>query len=431
MIGTHAVTVTPYAAGATVDVTCLIDEVSIHHGRDDASSQPEANSATINLSVNTDDTNLPPELDVGATVTITTTLAGQTSTRFVGRVTDVAQGWDEAGEDTPNAAISQVIATGVLSELGRRVVGDAPWGQELDGSRVSRIMTAAGIHLDPAFSDPGTVQILARDVDSQPALDVARGTAESAGGVVWSTRAGEVRYADANHRRGTVAALQLDACDVLVTPTWSRTTSGLINQVSIGYGVPAASGGDQPRYTGTRSDSIARYGTYGFSATTELAAQADAEAMGTLLLTRNAAPVWIMADLPVDLDDLTDAETLTLLSLDMHDLLSLTGLPVAGGTPGSAFLWVEGWTERLAWGVHEISFAVSGYCRTAPAPRWNDVNPTATWDTIGTLTWDDAACFGPLPNLGRWDDVPASDRWDLLAPAITWDAWNNYQRSAI
>ena len=50
--------------------------------------------------------------------------------------------------------------------------------------------------------------------------------AGDAGGIVWATRAGDVRYADANHRRGTVAALTLDACDVLVTPIWSRTTDG-------------------------------------------------------------------------------------------------------------------------------------------------------------------------------------------------------------
>ena len=40
-----------------------------------------------------------------------------------------------------------------------------------------------------------------------------------------------------------------------------------------------------------------------------------------------------------------------------------------------------------------------------------------------SLTWDDAACFGPPINIGRWDDQPATLRWDQV-PATT--TWNNY-----
>jgi hypothetical protein len=406
-----------------VDLTCLVDEVTIHHGRDDADSQPDASSATINLSVDTSYEEFPAAVEVGGIIRVVTTTAETSSVRFTGRVTDLTQGWDDEGENTPNAAVAQIIATGTLSELGRRVVGDTPWGQELDGSRISRIMAAAGLTLDPNTSDPGTVQILARDVDSQPALDVAQEVAESAGGLVWETRSGDVRYADADHRRGSTASLILDACDVLVTPTWRRTTEGLVNLVSIGYGVPTTEGGDQPRYTAQRADSIEAFGTYGFTSTTQLAALADAAAMGQLLLTRNRVPVWILSNLPVAVDDLNAADTTALLNLDMHDLLELVQLPAAGNTPTSVYLWVEGWTERLAWGVHDLELVVSGYCRTSPAPRWNDLQASQTWDSMGSITWDDATCLGPLPNRGRWDDVPASTRWNNVPFGVTWDTW--------
>ena len=135
----------------------------------------------------------------------------------------------------------------MLADLGRRVVGDVPWPQELDGARVARIMAAADVSLDPSYSDPGTVQVLPRDVDSQAALAIAQACATSASGLVWHTRTGEVRYADAEHRRGASPALQLNACDILVTPTWRRSSEGLVNLVSIGYGV-APEGGEQPRY---------------------------------------------------------------------------------------------------------------------------------------------------------------------------------------
>ena len=178
---------------------------------------------------------------------------------------------------------------------------------------------------------------------------MAQGTATSAGGIIWSTPAGDVRYADANHRRGTVAALTLDACDVLVTPTWRRTTEALVNDVSIGYGT-TPEGGEQPRWLGDRPDSKARFGTYGYTTATELAAAADAAALGTMLLTRNSSPVWVMTALPVAVGDLDAAGTAALLGLSMHDLVELTGLPAAGTVPTSTYLWVEGWTETLAWG---------------------------------------------------------------------------------
>lgn len=418
-IGIHSVIAQP--ASGPVDLSCHVDDVDVNHGRDDAGSQPDASSATINLDL--ENWSLPAAVDVGTPVTITTQGAGWQSIRFQGRITDITLGWDDAGPDTPNAGIGQIVAVGPLADAGRRVVGDAPFPQELDGARVSRVMALAGVTLDPLTSDPGTVQILARDIDSQSALDVSTGTAATAMGVLWETKEGAIRYADANHRRNIQPTMALDVCDVLVTPTWSRTLEGLINKVSLGYGV-APQGGEQPRVYYSDPDSIARYGTYDFSLETELALLNDAVAQAEYLVTMNGHPVWLMTDLPVAIKDLSDADTQTLLGLDMHSLILLRGLPViADGGISNAHLWVEGWTEHLAWGDHEITLAVSGYCRTAPPPRWNDVLPSTTWDNVGTLTWNDISCLGPPVNIGRWDNVPASDRWNTLDPAITWDEW--------
>lgn len=416
-----------YKGTPGTDISCLVDEVSITHGRDGASGQPDSATATVSFTATPVDP-LPAVVEIGSVVTVTTTPPPGTkgsSTRFVGRVTDLALGWDDNGEDTPDSVTGQLIATAPLADLGRRVIGDAPYAVELDGARVARIMTAAGVTLDAAFSDPGLVQIRARDIDRQPALDVARAVADDAGGLLWHTRDGQIRYADAGHRRGVRPTMTLDACDVLVTPTWKRTTEGLINQVSIGYGADPADGSDQPRSAGIDNASVAKYGLYYYTAATQLAAQADADALVQMLIVRNNSPVWVMSDLPVDVDGLTDEATLSLLGLDVHSLLNLTGLPAAGSAPTSAVLWVEGIRERLAYGVHEIDLVVSGYCRTAPPPRWNDLDPALTWDTVKptTLTWDQTTCLGPSIDRGRWDDAPASLRWDLVDPAITWDTY--------
>lgn len=415
MIGEHVVTV------AGVDISCLVDQVAIHHGRDDSGTQPEASTATVDLSLDTGETQLPIGLDVGSAVLVETVAGVTRSVRFKGRVTDIALGWEDRGEDTPNAVSAQVIAASDISELGHRVVGDVPFPQELDGARVARVFNLAGVSLDPAYSDPGRVQILPRDVDAQPALDVAYDAASSAGGVVWQTRTGEVRYADADHRRGTVPSVTLDACDILVTPTWQRTTDGLINKVAIAYGV-APAGGEQPQWIQARDDSVAKFGRYELSQSTALAALGDAQALATLYLTRNSSPVWILQALPVDMKSLSDAETAAILALDMHSLIAVTGLPLVGNVPTNTTLWVEGWSETLAFGEHDLLLSVSGYCRTVPPPRWDDVTPATTWDTASG-TWDSWSCQPPQPSLGRWTDIPASMRWNNVAPAITWDTW--------
>jgi hypothetical protein len=422
VIGTHEVLVYPQGdapAGTPEDITCLIDGVSIQHGRTDTTAQPEPAAATLDFTVGPG-APLPAVVDMGAWVKVVTHLAGEDSTRFVGRVTDLAIGWEDAGADTPEAGAGQLVAVAGLADYGRRVIGDAPFPAELDGARVARVFDVAGLVLDPAFSDPGTVQVVSRDVDRQPALEVARATADSAGGLIWHTRDGLIRYADAEHRRGTTIALDLDVCDVLVTPTWLRNLDGLVNEVSMTYGV-AVDGGERPNHHAVNTTSQARYGVYDYSVTVELAALSDAVAATSLILTQNGTPVWMLQELPVDVAGLTAAETHTLLGLEVHSLVRVGGLPETGQTPTSIAAWVEGWTERLAWGVHELTLAVSDYCRTTPPARWNDLDSSMTWDTAPGI-WDTAGCIGaPSPNLGTWDTVPASVRWDQVDPALAWD----------
>ena len=209
---------------------------------------------------------------------------------------------------------------------------------------------------------------------------------------------------------------------MLMSPRWNRSRSGVVNDVAIAYGL-APEGGEQPVTTASSAPSIAKFGRVAYSVTTQLATLADASAMATLLTTRNAEPVWLLDGIGLDLSVLDPAKQAAVLGLDIHDLINVTGFPV-GGPATSAALWVEGWTEDIAHGSHVIALAVSGYCRTSPPPRWDDVAPTRTWNTVpDTWTWDNVYCIGPSLSFGRWSDVPASFRWDQLAPTVTWDTW--------
>lgn len=422
MIGEHTVTVRSGATSA--DVSCWVDEVSIRHGRSDTTAQPEPSSATVNLSWDAAEGPLPDVVELGAALDVSTVLPTSTRYRFRGRITDIGLGWDEAGADTPETKAAQLSAVQSLADLGRRVVGDTPFPVENDAQRVARVATLAGMPLNPMVSDPGTVSIRARDIDSQPALEVMRETAESGQGVLWQTADGEVRYSDAWHRARVAVGLELDSCDVLVSPTWVRNLDGLVNEVAVGYGT--GGGGTQPRYTNTNATSQAVWGRYAYTTDTLLASLADAQTMGDLLLRRNFEPVWVLSAVPVDVAGLSESDTDRLLTLDVNDLVHIANLPTNGSAPTDIYGWVEGWSETLAHGVHDMELALSGYCRTSALVRWDDP-AGVTWNTIpnaATLTWDQSYCIGPPgPGIGRWDDTPTYLRWDQVATSVTWDTW--------
>lgn len=374
--GGHNVTVTP-PGGAALDFSCWVLDADIRLGRDGPDGQPDAASCTLNVIINETTGPLPAEIEIGSTLTVTTYTPGPPVTghrRYTGFITDIALGWDEAGVATPDEGRAQIICAGVLGALGRFVVGSTSYPQELDGARVARVMAEAGITLSPATSDPGTCQIIARTPEPAPALDIAQATAQSASGILWTTRQGEVRYADAVHRKGTPSSLTLDVCDILVTPTWRRSIEGMVNSVTVTYG-DSGSGS----YTASDTVSITKYRTFAYSISTLLASAGDASALGQLLMVRNSSPVWVMSELPIDMEHIDAARYAALLDLEMHALITVTGLPTIGGAPTTAQLWVEGWREELSYGTHALALVVSGYCRTAPAPQWDQVDPAWTW----------------------------------------------------
>ena len=414
------VTLTPIGLPA-VDISCDVGDVAINHGRGDPATQPDASTATITLPMG-----LVPDIELGSAVTVTSD-APTNPVRFAGWVSDMfteyAPQYDPAVGDVMVLPVSRIIAVGPLADTGRRYVGDVPWPQELDGARVGRILAAAGIAGVVGEVDPGTVEVLPRDVDRKSALELTQAVANDAVGVMWESRDGKVNYADADHRHGATIAVTLDACDILLSPRWTRTRSGMVNDVAVTYGVDPGSGG-RPVVTDSRPESIAAYGRMAYSVTTELATSDDAAEFAQLLMVRNAEPAWLLEGIQLDLFILDAAKTQAVLALDIHSLLAITGFP-EGGPETTVTLWVEGWTEDIRHDEHRLSLFVSAYCRTAPPPTWDEVPPTWTWNTLtADKTWDGATCWGgPLPMYGRWADVPASLRWDAVAASVTWDTW--------
>jgi len=389
-----------------IDVECEVLRANLRHGRDDATTQPVASAATLEL-VGI----LPPEAVMGAPIILDAELAGIRHRRFTGRISDISIAWE--GEQ----ALATIIAVSDLAITGRRVIGDTPWPAELDGQRVNRVLTLAGFPPDPIRTDPGSLTVLARDVDRQPAIAVAHDAADDGDGIVWQARDGAILYADVQHRRGAAVAAEFMACDIGAGAGWTISLEGVVNDATVRYGAA------EPQAEARATTGAAEL--YAASLSTRIASLADAQKRADAMVARQAEPAWIFGGLELELAApwWGLAESAAILELDMHSLVSVTGLP-AGSPATSALLWVEGWAERVEPGSWGLSLFTSDYCRTASYARWDDLDAGITWDSIDPArTWGGASCIPPQPARGRWNDVPASQRWDTTDPAITWDAW--------
>jgi len=388
-----------------VAAECDVRRASLIHGRDDPSSQPSADAATLELLGV-----LPAEARIGSPLAVYADWLGVEVPRFAGRISDIAVRWD-----APDIPLATVIAVGELAELGRRkIIGGgagAGMGEQLDGQRADRALLMAGVTRDPARSDPGTLYLYARDVApagllaTVPAAEITLEAAVSGNGMVWQATDGAVLYADAEHRRGEPPAVTIDACDVPLDINWRLGLEGLCNDATIGYG------NVQPKAEvyATNAASIAEHGTYAATLATALRDAPEAVKRADLIVARQASPAWVVDGLafPLEAEYVDPALTDALLGLEVHSLLTLTGLPSSSPYP-AAHLFVEGWTERIEGGGPDgpggwlLTLAVSEYCRTAPPPRWDDVAATWLWDAIDpALTWDSITCLAPpLPASG-------------------------------
>ena len=398
-------------------IECQVLSAAIHHGRDDATTQPSASTAVLEL-VDA----LPPEAVIGALVRVRAQLGPRPTinlVRFTGEITDVRIGWDPL--EGRLLARPQLICTGELGRLGRRMVGSTPWPAERDGHRVQRILAAAGVDSHSDVQDPGTVDVLARDVDRRAALELAHETANDGGGILWQNVRGWSLYADAAHRRGAPLGFTFDACDLGVGLLWTQSLEGVVNDVFVRYGDPVA------ELRSTDPVSVTEFGTFAASLSTRLVAEHDARRRADELVARQSRPAWIIGGLELDLYYLDSFTVNQLLDhLEVHTLIRVVGLPPESPAT-EAYLWVEGWRESIDPGSWILQLAVSDYCRTAGAEPWDAMAQSMTWDTADpAMTWDGAVCFPPSFESGAsWDEAEPGTRWDDVGSSIGWDSWGS------
>lgn len=402
-----------------------VGPLSITHGRDSADGPVEPGRCT--LTVETAPLARLPR--VGDELRVELTDAALTwaqlpparwpaaRVRFTGHVTDVAARAERRG--TPPTVT--ITAATRRSRLGRTVVGDAPWPVEDDGARAARILALAApvVGAPVGLVDEGTVQVTARDVDRQPALQLLDELALHTNGQLVELRNGELRWHDALHRRRAAVDVELTAANVLAQLVATQRLAGIVNRLSVAYG-PPVEGGERPAVEYADPTSETMHGPFGAQLGTQLQNQADALSFARLLVGRRSRPAWVLDQLDVELTRTVDpAVAGQLLALEHADLVRVVGFPA--DPFDQARLWVEGWTEtvtRYSWG---LELAVSDYGRSGVEPRWVDVNPDVSWAETDPLTWLQVVGWdsGEFVS-GRWVDVPVDERWSTYSTEPTW-----------
>jgi hypothetical protein len=266
--------------------------------------------------------------------------------------------------------------------------------------------------------DPGSVTVLARDVDRQTALQLLDELAEDTGGELADVRNGLIAWHSAEHRRNALPEATLTAGQVLADPEWEQQLAGTVNDVTVVYGAA------DPRAELRELDqpSIDAFGPYAVKLDTQLVDEAAAAARARQLVGRLSRPVWMLAGLTVDLLRTVPAEVARqLLAVEFGDLLAVTGFPESGPFV-TRKVWIEGWTETISARGWRLAFDTSDYAQTGPTARWADIPSTLTWaDVPADLTWLASAGFDfGTEDAGRWVDLPADVTWADVPADLTW-----------
>lgn len=395
---------TPLAVtiGTTPVSPTLLGPVTIRHGRDRPGTRPGA--ATCSLTISTAALEALPTVGAALTVDLgasTLTWAGldlssPARRRFTGHITNLTADTDTLTEP----ARLTIVATSRRARLGRVFLGDVPWPQENDAARAGRILSLAAAQL-PGLTwstDSGTVEVLPRDVDRQPALRLLDELAQDTGGELVELRGGELVWHDADHAAAALTAATLTASEVLSSTRAEQDLDGLVNSFTVGYG----SDDPQDSVTVEDPDSIAAHGPASASLSTQLVSEADASLYATAMVSRFAVPRWRLSQLDVDLirydgtAGISPAQAAVLLALEQADLLVVRDFPV-GGPFAAARLLLEGWTEHVSRNGWRLGLNVSDRDLALPGPTWEQLPPTLAWSDIApTDTWLDLTDY-PTP----------------------------------
>lgn len=230
------------------------------------------------------------------------------------------------------------------------------------GNRLQDIANLAGV---PFFASvfPPYRAYLGGSSPFGKALDLARLVEDTDGGVLWCSTSGAVIYLD-GARRTPQLALTLTGDDISgLQMAADRAT--LANDVTVTNTSPLSYFRPDPTVTQVNAYDAASVGDVGRRPASLSTGWYDAlgdpgyleTRAGELMQTREAPRI---PALTVDALTLPTAQQTALIAAaSVWDVIAVTGLPTAGGTPSVWLGRIEGWTEVIDVDAWQVTFATS------------------------------------------------------------------------
>ncbi len=388
--------------------------VTMDTGRNDIDLQCNAGYARMEI-VNL--TNSAFDIDVTDPLTLELkNSAGVYVPVFGGEVSDFGisvRSPDEAGFIT----IGNILAVGALAKLTKALFPDA-LAKTTDGTQIYDILNELLINswfevapalqwmdYDPTttwanaenvglgeIDQPGLYEMISRAADPASSYNLCAQIAQSAQGQIYEDKAGRVCYADTDHRTqylSTYGYTTLSANYAIPSTVKSILQIGKIrNSLVFNYGNNYNS-----QATALDASSIATYGRYQRSATTNLHNLADVNTLMTRELGLRAIPREQLQSITFRLDnsELPDAERDKLINVFFGQPVVINNLPI-NMFNGSFNGFVEGFAIKATPQYVDLTLTLSPTDFSLVAPQWATVTPASLiWTGVNaTLIWQNA-----------------------------------------
>lgn len=332
---------------------------------------------------------------------------------FGGDITDVTVNVGNTGSIATVIEYT-LIAMGSLARLTKEIFNDNI-SQDEDGDQVYTILSSVllGTWNDvPAAStwatynatetwedavnlglgeidQPGLYTMSSQSNVTDTIYNVVADIANSAFAVIGEDNAGNIFYADADHRQNYLLVngyVELDARHALGAGLSTIMRSADVrNDIYINYGNNYNSQVDA-----TDAASIALYGYKAETINSRVHGATDAQDIADRYIAQRAYPIPAFQSItfPITNSEIDDADRDDLLAVFMGMPVHIQNLPtqISGGDFEG---YVEGWSWSTRFNELFLTINVSPTAFSQVAMRWNTTPATEAWNTLSpTLTWE-------------------------------------------
>jgi hypothetical protein len=395
-----------------VDYTDIaISDIQHQAGRDDIYLQPNPSYIQISL-VALNGQTLPFDINDSLDLQVKDTSASYVSI-FGGDITDVTVAVGATGS-VATVVEYTIIAMGSLARIAKEIWNDNI-SQDEDGDQIYAILSSVllgtwndvpsattwatynatetwenAVNLGLGDIDqPGLYTMTAQSNVTDTIYNVVADIANSAFGYIYEDNAGNIGYADADHRQNyllTNGYVDLDAGHALGAGLSTVMRSGDVrNDIYINYGNNFNS-----QETATDLASIALYGYKAETINSRVQGSVDAQEIADRYIAQRAYPLpkFQSITFPITNPEIDNSDRDALLGVFMGMPVYLTNLPnqISGGEFEG---YVEGWSWSTRFNELFLTINVSPVAFSQVAMRWNTTPITEAWNTIDpSLTWE-------------------------------------------